>query len=276
MLGQTIRTFRKAPGFTATLLVTLALGIGGSTSIFSVVNGVLLRPLPYPDADRIVEVHWTSGGSDDEAHAPATFLDLQRDNRALSQLAGYRGDVIDVTSAGTEPVRMGGAHVTASFFDVFGMPAALGRVFSAATNRPGETLLVLGDSAWRKHFGADRGVVGRTVRVNGQPHVVVAVMPPGFEWPGDAEGWMLSPLPVPPSPLDPPGELLAQRDLRYFNAIARLAPGVSLAQANDDLGRVAAAIAEQHQGSRGQSFRASSANRARGCCCSWRPWAVSC
>jgi predicted permease len=256
MVLQAIRAFRKSPGFSATVLLTLALGIGGSTAIFSVVNGVLLRPLPYPDPDRIVEVMRTRAGTDEPgSHAPAEFLDVQRENRSLVHLAGYRGDVLDITSAGAEPVRMSGAHVTASFFDAFGMPAALGRAFGAATNRPGEALLVISDSAWRKHFGGDRRVAGRTVRVNGQPHVLTAVMPPGFVWPEGTEAWTLSPLPVPPSPVDRPGDLLAQRDVRFFGAVARLRPGVSLSQASDDLSRVAATLAERYQSSQGHSFR---------------------
>ena len=109
------------------------------------------------------------------------------------------------------------------------MPAALGRTFQAATNRPGEALLVISDPAWRKRFGADRGIVGRTMRVNGQPHVVVAVTPPGFGWPDKSEAWVLAPLPVPPSPLDQPGDLLSQRDLRFFNARAGGAVRLALA-----------------------------------------------
>jgi putative ABC transport system permease protein len=212
--------------------------------------------LPYPEPDRIVELTVTRASGDEAgAHAPAEFLDLQRENHALMHLAGYRGDVLDITASGAEPVRLSGAHVTAPFFDAFGMPAALGRAFRAATNQPGEALLVISDPAWRKHFNADRGIVGRTVRVNGQPHVLVAIMPPGFRWPNEAEAWTLSPLPVPPSPVEPPGELLAQRDLRFFNAVARLRPGVSLAQANDDLSRVAATLAERYPSSQGHGFR---------------------
>jgi putative ABC transport system permease protein len=100
------RSFTKNPGFTAVVLLTLALGIGGSTSIFSVVNGVLLRPLPYPDPDRLVSVQSGGQGSGDPAHAPGDYLDLQREQRSFSAIAAHRGDVIDITSERAEPLRL--------------------------------------------------------------------------------------------------------------------------------------------------------------------------
>jgi predicted permease len=255
-LTQALRSFSKSPGFTTVVLLTLGLGIGGSTSIFSVVNGVLLRPLPYANPDRIVEVRVTrTGSTDNQAHTPGDFLDLQRDNVSLAQLAGYRGDVIDIVATGAEPTRLDGALVTAAFFDVFGVPAQHGRTPSAATDKPGgDRLVVLSDGAWRQNFGADPAIVGRMVRVNGEPHVVVAVMPAGFNWPTGTEAWALSPLPVPPSPIQAPGDLLEQRELRYFNAVARLRDGVSTAQGEEDLGRIAKRLGEQYQVSAGRHF----------------------
>jgi putative ABC transport system permease protein len=255
-ITQALRGFGKNPGFTAVVLLTLALGIGGSTAIFSVVNGVLLRPLPYADPDRIVDIRATRVGSaENQAHAPADFLDLQRENRSLLHVAGYREDVVDITAAGAEPTRIDGALVTASFFDVFGVPAQRGRVPAAATDRPGARSIVLSDGAWRERFGGDGNIIGRTLRANGEPHVVAAVMPRGFNWPQGTQAWIMSPLPVPPSPIKAPGELLEQRELRYFNAIGRLRADVSIAQSEDDLRTVAQRLGEKHQASAARAFQ---------------------
>ena len=250
-----VRSLRKSPGFTAVVLLTLGLGIGGSTAIFSVVNGVLLRPLPYPDPDRIVSIVPSRANDvSASAHAPADFLDLQRQNQSFAAVAGYRGDVIDVTSTGAEPLRLDGVHVTAPFFDIFDVPAARGRAFSAADGGRGARLVVLSDGAWRQQFGADPALVGRTVRVNGQPHVVVGIMPPGFGWPAGVHAWAMAEHDVPPSPIAVDGNLLEQRELRYFEAVGRLRPGVSEAQAAGDLDAVARRIGEQDQRSAGRSY----------------------
>src|SRR3712207_3573590 len=121
-LSLAVRHLSKSPGFTTVVLLTLALGIGGSTSIFSGVYGVLLRPLPFPDPDRIVSVRSTAANdANDSAHAAADFLDLQRENTSFAALAGFRQDIVDITATGAEPVRLNGALVTNAFFDVFGM-----------------------------------------------------------------------------------------------------------------------------------------------------------
>jgi putative ABC transport system permease protein len=152
-------------------------------------------------------------------------------------------------------MRIDGALVTAPFFDVFGVPAQRGRVPAAATDKPrGARLIVLSDGAWREKFGGDPNIIGRTVRANGEPHVVAAVMPRGFNWPAGTQAWLMSPLAVPPSPIKVPGELLEQRELRYFNAIGRLRPGVSLAQSDDDLRGFAHRLGEKHQASAGRAF----------------------
>ena len=242
-----LRGFAKNPGFTAVVLLTLALGIGGSTSIFSVVYGVLLRPLPYADPGQLVAVRSTAQNRPDEtsSHSPADFLDLQRENASFAALAGYREDVLDIAASGTEPTRVLGGLVTNSFFDVFGMRAAVGRTFTAADPPGGDRLVVISDGTWRQHFGADPGVIGRVVRVNGTPHVVVGVMPPQFKWPEHAGAWAMSTLPVPPCPVEVEGNLLERRDVQYFRAVARLRPGVTSAQATSDVEGIGRRIAER-------------------------------
>ncbi len=253
-LKQAFRSFAKNPGFTAVVLLTLGLGIGGGTSIFSVVNGVLLRPLPYPEPDRIVSIRSSRPSSEASAHRPADFLDLQRDQQSFSAMAAYRGDVIDITSERAEPRRLDGALVTNTFFDVFGVPAAHGRVFTAADRLGGDRLLVISDGTWRQQFGADRSAIGRTVRVNGQPHVLVGVMPAAFDWPATAEAWAMSDLPVPPSPVAVEGNLLEQREVSYFEAVGRLRPAITEAQAGGDVAAVARRIGERHARSTGRTF----------------------
>ena len=254
-LKHAFRTFTKNPGFTAVVLLTLGLGIGGSTAIFSVVNGVLLRPLPYPDPERVMTLQSARVVSEDAAHAPADFLQMVREQQSFSAIAGHRGDVIDITSEHAEPIRLDGAHVTNAFFDVFGVAAARGRTFTAADPPGGDRLLVISDGAWRQQFGADAEAIGRTVRVNGVPHALVGVMPAGFDWPRGAEAWAMSPLPVPPGVVEIEGNLLEQRELRYFQAVGRLRPNVSEPQASKDLTAIATRMGEQHARSAGRTYR---------------------
>jgi predicted permease len=253
-LQLAFRSFTRNPGFTAVVLLTLGLGIGGSTSIFSVVNGVLLRPLPYPEPDRLVSVQSARAGSEDPAHAPADFLDLVRQQRSFTAIAGHRGDVIDITSDRAEPLRLDGALVTNTFFDVFGVAAARGRTFTAADPVGGDRLLVISDGAWRQQFGADPKVIGTAVRVNGVPHVLVGVMPAGFDWPAGTAAWAMSPLPVPPGMVEIEGNLLDQREVRYFQAVGRLRPGVSETQASSEVATIAKRMGELHARSAGRTY----------------------
>ncbi|MEZ5317528.1 MAG: ABC transporter permease [Vicinamibacterales bacterium] len=235
-----LRTNLRSPGFAALAVITLALGIGANTAIFSVVSGVLLRPLPYPDPDRVVAV-WTSTSSDShDNHSAGDFIDIERDNQSFSAIAGYRQDLFALIGPDGPALQFQGAHVTVGFFDVFQVPPALGRTFTATSDR-GRTdqAVVLSDAAWRQAFGGSPDAAGRTIRVNGQPHVVLGVMPPSFAWPEDADLWMLSPGPAPPPPIEGG---LSDRDVRYFDAVARVKPGVTTAELDGNLARLGAAM----------------------------------
>jgi putative ABC transport system permease protein len=235
-LRYAARAFFKTPGFTVVAILTLALGIGTNTAIFSVVNGVLLRPLPYPHTGEIVQVWSTSAGEPEGAHAPADFLEFQRDNRTLLILAAYREDALNVVAPRAEPVRLSGTLVTVDYFDVFGMPAALGRTFSRSIDQASnEPLVVLSHAAWTQQFSADPQIVMRRVRINDVAHTIVGVMPASFAYPQGAKAWVLSPRPVPLPPLDIAGDLLESRGVHYFMAIGRLRPGMALEQARADL-----------------------------------------
>ena len=240
-MRHSIRSLAATPGFTVVAVLTLALGIGATTAIFSVVNGVLLRPLDYPGADRIVQVWTTAAEGLNEAHGPADFLAFQQRTHTLKALAGYREEPLTIAPDGGEPIRTTGGLVTLDFFHVLGTPPLLGRVFDrtvdAATTAP---LAIVSHGTWRDTLGANPGVVGRFLRINGVPHTIVGVMPKGFDYPLGAGAWVLSPRPVPPPPIDVEGDLLAQRDVRYFYAIGRLHDGVTLAQAQAELSAIAA------------------------------------
>ncbi len=250
-----LRSFLKTPGLTAVILVTLALGIGTNTAIFSVVYGVLLRPLPYPRPDDLVQIWNTTPDEPRAALAAADFLELQHDNHSLARVAGYREDAYTVAMTGREPVRISGALVTVDYFDVLGVRAALGRTFGRAADAgTAEPLVVLSDDTWRHHFAADPTVVNTRVRINGVPHTVVGVMPAGTGYPEEAQAWVLSSKPVPVPPIDVAGDLLASRGVHYIKAIGRLRPGVNVrtgtAGSRGDCGAAGEPLRREQQRSR--------------------------
>jgi putative ABC transport system permease protein len=227
------RSFRRAPGFSFVALLTLALGIGGTTAIFSLVDGVVLRPLPYPTPDRIQRiVHLTTRG-EDAAFAAADFLDVKRDTTAFASVAGYREDIVDLTGRG-EPMRVPGIQTTGAFFDVLMAPPLVGRVYHEATDKPGAAVAVIGERLWRQQFGGESSVVGTKVRLNGTPTEIIGVVSETVRHPMRADVWMLSPIEVPVSPI-PDEDGLASRDVQYFMAVGRVAETATLGAARAQL-----------------------------------------
>ncbi len=254
-LRYALRTLAASPGFTIVAVVTLALGIGANTAIFSVVNGVLLRPLPFGEPDRIVRVYTTSANDTRGGHSAADFRDLQRANQSLAALAGYRSILVTVAPRPGEPVQLEGAFVTVEFFDALGVAAAHGRVFARATDgTPGERLVVLSHDAAARLYGGAAQAVGQRPRVDGEPHTIAGVTPPQVAWPEGARIWVLSTREVPRSPVETPaGE--NERGVRYFEALGRLRAGVTVEQAREDLRRVGALIEKEHgESAERQSF----------------------
>jgi len=247
-----LRTLTGNPGFTIVAVLTLAIGIGANTAIFSVVNGVLLRPLPYPAATRIIRV-WSSTASEQRsAFAPGDFLDFMRDNHTLAALAAYRDDALTIATPGGEPVRVQGALVSADYFDVFAMPAAIGRTFNrTADSGTKEPLVVISHETWLQQFASDPQVAGRRVRVDGVPHTIVGVMPQAFDFPEGAKAWILSAKPVPLPPIDVAGDLLSNRDVHYFQVVARVKPEVTADVARADLQTLAEDLARRFPESNG-------------------------
>jgi putative ABC transport system permease protein len=248
-LRYAFRTLIKTPGFTTVAVATMALGIAVNTAIFSVVNAVLLRPLPYRDEARIFRVWSINERGEHSNHSAGDFLDLKRQNRTLDALAGFRGELTAASARPGESLQLGLDHVTAEFFDVLGTPPALGRTFTASTPLGGERQVVIADDAWERLFGRDPAAIGRRVRLNGEPCTVVAVMPKRFEWIDGSSLWLLARRPVPASPLDvKDSDVLSNRDSHYFEAIARVKPGVTMAQAQQDLHAVTTVLERDHPG----------------------------
>jgi putative ABC transport system permease protein len=226
-----VRSLLRTPAFTAAAVLTLALGIGANTAIFSAVNAVLLRPLPFPDADRLVVI-WTVNeqeGIDRDISSYPVFADLRQQSRTLAGLAAYSRAAAAITE-GEEPEQVSGANVTGDFFPVLGRPAALGRVIGPADTEAGQhQVVVLSHDIWARHFGGDVSVIGRTARIGGIPREIIGVMPPGFDYPDGAGFWM------PLARTDAMAGLMDGRGVYWLSIIGRLAPGVPLSRANAEL-----------------------------------------
>jgi len=241
-LRYALRTLLKNPGFAFIAMLTLALGIGANTAIFSVVNGVLLRPLPFPDADRLVQVWSTTADEKRSNHAAADFLDIQRENQSLTAIAGYRVAPFTAIPHNGQPRATEGSIVTLDFFDILGVQAKYGRTFSRAIDRiAGERYAVLSGDAARRLYANEEKAVGQVLKLNSQTYTILGVLPDRAEWPGSSRIWTLADKDVPPSPVEASGDG-ADREVRYFEAIGRLKPYVSLEQARQDMGRLSAIL----------------------------------
>ena len=243
-LQYAIRGVLKRPMFTAIAVVTLGLGIGASTAIFSVVNSVMLRRLPYPNADRIVAIEEINRAGEQGQVTGPNFLDWRAQNTVFEHLAAIRVTNANLTLA-DQAERIDLAQTSADFFDVFGVAPQLGRLFVAADEQAGHTpIVVLSDALWRRKFGADRSLIGRQVNLDGQAYEVVGIAPAGFQYPGKTEAWL------PPLKLAP--ELTAQvdpttrRGMGYLYAIALLKPGVTLRQAASEMDTITARLRQQY------------------------------
>jgi putative ABC transport system permease protein len=242
-----VRQLLKAPGFTIVAVLTLALGIGATTAIFSVVNGVLLRPLPYPDSDRLVRVHEIVPQYGLFSVAPANFFDWRAQNSVFERLATYSSTSGTFTTE-NGPERVQGAVVSWDMFELLRVAPILGTSFTAAQDEPGAPgVIMLSYGAWQQRFGGDPGVVGRSITVSGAPATVVGVMPQGFYFPTRvAEFWR-------PIGLN---SAKASRGGHFLGVVARLKPGVTLDRANVEMKSIAERLAVQYpESSAGESAR---------------------
>ncbi len=241
-LRSLARGFLRSPGFVLITVLTLGLGIGANAAIFSVVNAVLIRPLPYPEPERIVAVwHDAPGiGLRQFEQSDATYLIYRKHNHVFEDLGIYGNGSANLTG-GQEPVRLSAAGMTGSVFHVLRVPAALGRALQEADERPGaEPVVVLSSDLWQHRFGGDRGVVGTMLRVDGVARRVVGVMPAGFHFPQqDTQLWI--PLTLNPAKLNG-GSF-------NYDAIGRLLPGVTAQRAAKELSTLVWRIPDEATGS---------------------------
>src|ERR1700683_2728417 len=241
-----IRTLGRNPGFTIVSGITLALGIGANTTIFSVINTTLLRPLPFPDSDRMTLVWETFGkGSDNENIVSApNFWDFQRQSKSFESMAifdsGGRGYNLSATGTKAEPEQVSGLRVTAGFFPVLGVKPFLGRTFLPEEEIAGrDHEVVLSYGLWKRRYAGDPALVGKTIKVDGEDFTVVGVMPREFQW----QFWS-----NPRQLWVPAGYTKTDygRDENSFIFIARLKPGVTVAQADAEMKTIAGHLAEQY------------------------------
>ena len=233
------RALLRRPGFASVAVLTLGLGVGANTALFSVVDAVLLRPLPYPEPDRLVQLWEQSPGQ--RSPSPADFMDLRRSTTTLSDLAAYSAVTATLTGEG-EPEEATYASVSANFFRTFGVRAAVGATFGPEPVEAGVRLAVLSDALWARRFGRDPSVVGSTLRVDEVAYSVLGVMPPSFGFPADVAFWVAAPGDVPGSPFLPdPAPVL--RDVWYHDVVGRVARGVTLSRAGEEMNALAAGLA---------------------------------
>ncbi|MGA3168958.1 MAG: ABC transporter permease [Terriglobia bacterium] len=232
------RMLAKSPGVTAVAVLALALGIGSNTSIFTSVNALLLHPFPFEHLDRLVAV-WETAPQQNEDHiaaAPANFRDWREQNHSFQELAAGHGWEINLTGTGA-PERVDGYQVTPTFFSLLGMRAEKGRTLSAQDFEAEHTsAVVVGYGFWQQRLGTNPGVIGSRVRLNGQEHTIVGVMPEDFEYPMGVEVW---------GPLDLRAAEVTNRTDHYLQVMGRLRPGVSGAQGQADLQTIAGRLARQ-------------------------------
>jgi len=233
------RMLRKNPGFAVFAVLALAFGLGANAAIFSVVDAVLLRSLPFRNSDRLVEV-WEDAsrfGFPRAPLAPANFVDWKRRNHVFEDMAALKGDLYALTGVGT-PEQVEGSPVTANLFPVLGVSPILGRNFSAEEDRRGGPRVVLiSYGLWQRRFGGDSAIAGREIWLNNQKYTVVGVMPRGITFPEKSEIWV-------PLALGP--RELAERDNHYLRVFARLKPGVTLAGAQREMADLAVQLAREY------------------------------
>jgi len=255
-LRYALRQLRKSPGFTVVAVVTLALAIGANTAVFSVVDQVLLHPLPFPDSDRIVKVSQTFEGLSTNDASPANYLDWVSqnqlsENQAFAEMAASRGWQGSL-STGDRPELVKGTMTTPSFFPLFGVDPILGRGLEASDAQPGnDHVVVLGYGLWQRYFAADRAIVGRDIRLNGEQFTVVGVMPPNFSPDEYGDLWLTSPWGVPTHPLVPDKDPRQFRGRNYLDVWARLKPGVTAQQARAELETIGRRLESQYPDSNG-------------------------
>ena len=248
------RGLLKRPAFTAIAVVTLGLGIGASTAIFSVVNSVMLRRLPYPNADRIVAIRELNPDKKRIQTTGPNFLDWRAQSTVYDHLAAFKRTNLNLTLA-DRAERISFAQTSANFFDVFGVGPQVGRLFVPGDEQAGHApVVVLSDVLWRRAFGADPGIVGQQISLDAESYTVIGVAPAGFQYPDKVELWM------PPLKLAPEFNRVVEpterRGMGYLNVVGLLKPGVSVAQAASEMETITSRLRQQYPATNNRRFNA--------------------
>lgn len=231
------RTLVNSPGFAIVAVLTLAIGIGANTAIFSFVDGVLLKPLPYAEPDRIVRVLEKPPGGGRNGISTLTYLDWQKQNRVFQYMAAQTGGSVTLTGM-NDPVQLRGSRVSPHYFDIFGIKTVVGRTFEADQDQPGkDKVAILSHVLWETQFGSDPGLIGRSILLDGIPHTVIGVLPPGGAF-DRAFAQIWRPLSFEPQNMT--------RNFHWFGSIAKLKAGVTLEQARAEMDTIGARIARDY------------------------------
>jgi predicted permease len=235
-IRRAARSLLRAPALSVISILTVALGVGTGTALFSVVKAVLLNPLPYPEPGRLAWVAEVNEGGRQMQVAQANFKDWQRENRSFSRFAAFGEGPVNA-GGGEAPVRTFGAYVSQAFFDVMGVRPMLGRSFDPAEQKfRAAGTVILGNGLWRRAYGGDPAILGRRIKLMGQPFVVIGVMPSGFDYPDHSEVWIAA-----GAFFDSPA-----RTAHNFRVVGRLRPGVTIEQAQSDIGAIAQRLKQQY------------------------------
>jgi predicted permease len=240
MLLLTLRNLRKNPGFAIAAISALGLGIGANSAIFSVINGVLMRPLPYANSERLVNVWETDFARNIPKFGvtSANYTDWRKQNQVFSAMGVYQGSAFTLATTDAEPERYLGAICDRGFFDVLGTAPLLGRVFTSDEEPAGrDGVVVLSYGVWRGRFGGDPKIIGQHLSMDGKPRTVIGVMPESFDYPPHATMW---------APLGFDNEERERRDLHRLRAIARLKDGISLDRARADFETIGSRLAQEY------------------------------
>ena len=247
------RVLAKQPGFTAVVVMTLALGIGANTAIFSVVNAVILEPLPFPDSQQLVEIKGVDLRAGD-VHRPLSFLDFvdyRAQNRSLESVAAYDKNTFTLTGKG-EPLHVEVGVVTANLLDVLRTQPTLGRAFTADDDKPGTRVAILSHRMWQSRFGADPNILGSSITLDTKPYNVIGVMPSDFQFPLSGQPLDLyTTVAVQMVSQNGDEPLPAQRGAHYIRAVGRMQPGVTVQQADSDAHAIGGALEKQYPDTNG-------------------------
>src|SRR5437763_125996 len=250
-LRYAFRVFGKQPIFPAIVIFTFALGIGANTAVFSVVNAVLLRPLPFHEPQNLVAIgefdtrEKADPGTEIQSISYLDYVDWRDQTKVFERVAVYTNQAVSTLTDGSQATHVQGESVSANLFQLLGVQPMLGRTFLPNEDEPGNRVVILSNGLWQRRFGGDRNVIGKSVSLNGEPFQVIGVMPPRFTFPISSvspELWVSMSTLRETKDASPP--MTEQRDNDFFRCVARLKPGISIQEAQANIDTI---VADSHR-----------------------------